>query len=128
MSNKKVKIRIESDGAVIEKEIKCMIGALLDYEEEDDNLKVQALLIGHDISPTNIGQVLADMPDGFFEDLPESAEAAYRKRMLENTKKRLAELVVGDITEKAEKEAQGMENIVSDFTAWLKDNAEGGAR
>ena len=91
MRNKKVKIRIETDGKVIEKEGKCLIGVLIDDAGENETL-AQAMLIGHDVSATQIGHILADMPDGFLKDLPKSAEMAYRMRLLENTAERVVKL------------------------------------
>lgn len=127
MSNKKVKIRIETDGQVIEKEGKCLLWALIDDAGENETL-MQAMLIGHDVSATQIGHTLADMPDGFLKDLPKSAEMAYRMRLLENTAERAVELK--ELTNKKNNQEvtieSGMDGLESDFQSWLKENAEGG--
>lgn len=120
--NKRVKIKIETDGKIIEKDGKLLIALLLDEKDEDTNL-CQAMMIGHDINSRLIGHALADMPDGFLNELPKSATEAYIERLTEQ-----ASETMRNIRKKEEPEGirEGLDDIVSDFGSWLKKYAEGG--
>ena len=121
--DRKVKITIESDNKTIKMEGKCLLGFLLD-DEDEDGVSVQGMLLGYDISPIAIGKAIANMTE-VLDDLPESATAAYAMEHL----RRMSH--IGERTKSKQRrdadDIKGMGDLTASFKDWLGDKAEGGA-
>lgn len=118
--NRRVKITIETEDKTITMNGMCLIGVLLDEEEEDET-SVKGMMLGYDVSPIAIGTAIAKMAE-VLDDLPESATIAY---VLEQI--RVARHISGKINKDTET-IDGMEDLHASFKDWLSEKSEGGAK